>query len=193
MTETVQCRSTYERSVIVYQDIMKYALAACFIFIALKTDYKECKIKNKHVLLFLAAGLIVNAIASGLAGLWDSLLGALAPLALLPLFILRMLGAGDIKALCAVGSIVRLRMSIYTVLFSIAAGGVIALGFMIFRRNARQRMKQFGSYLKLCCYMRKLLPYEQFADERSGFRFSLGIAGGFVVLSLCETLSFDLL
>jgi prepilin peptidase CpaA len=160
---------------------VKLALTLVFITVTLITDYKEYKIKNTHVMIFLATGLALNGLTAGLPGLLDSLYGLLIPLTLILLFAVRMLGAGDIKALCAIGSMVGRAMSIYTMLLSIVAGGVIALGFMIFRKNALQRFRQFGAYLKQCFYMRKLLPYDQFTDEKSGFRFSLGILGGFIL------------
>lgn len=166
---------------IVYQDIIKFTIVLLFITIAVITDYKEYKIKNIHVLIFLTAGIVLNGVTAGLTGLLDSVYGLLIPLALLLLFAVKMLGAGDIKALCTIGSIMGLKMSIYTVLLSIVAGGVIAVGFMIFRKNTLQRFKQLGTYLKQCFYLLKLLPYDQFTDEKSGFRFSLGILGGFIL------------
>ncbi|MCL1816591.1 MAG: prepilin peptidase [Clostridiales bacterium] len=168
---------------------IKCALVAIFILIAVITDYREYKIKNKHIMPFLISGLLLNGLVFGLSGLLDSLYGLLIPLALFPLFMLKMLGGGDIKALCAIGAIVGFTMSIYTVLFSIVAGGVIALVFMLMRKNAWQRFKKLGIYLKQCFYLRKLLPYDRFVDEKSGFRFSLGIAGGFILTIINNTLA----
>ena len=164
--------------------MLRYALALAFVLIAVYTDWKAYKIKNRFVLLFAGLGLALNAVFYGLPGLQDALFGLLVPLALFPLFALRMLGGGDIKALCAVGSIVGYSASIQTVLFSFLAGGAIALGFMIFRRNAWQRAKQFVSYVKQCFWMGKLLPYDQFTDEKSAFRFSFGILGGFLAAAI---------
>jgi prepilin peptidase CpaA len=158
---------------------LKYAVAAVFIIAAVITDYREYKIKNRGVIVFSALGLVINGAAAGWGGLLDSVCGLLSPLVLIPLFALGMLGAGDIKALCAVGSIVGLKMGICTSLLSFVAGGIIALGFMIFRRNAARRFRQFGIYLKNCFYAMRFLPYGQLTDEKSGFRFSLGIIGGF--------------
>lgn len=165
-------------------DVIKYSLAIVFILIAVATDYKEYKVKNKHVIVFLAIGIVFSCVSSGITGLLDSIYGFMIPLALFPLFALKMLGAGDIKGFCAIGGIVGLRMSIYTVLFSIIVGGAIALVFMIFRKNALQRFKKFGLYLMQCFYMHKLLPYDQFTDEKSGFRFTFGIFGGFILAIL---------
>lgn len=114
----------------------------------------------------------------------QSVYGMLIPFILFPLFMLRMLGAGDIKALCAIGSIVCFKLSVYTILFSIIGGGIIALLFMIFRKNSIERFKIFFKYLKLCFFLRKLLSYEAFSDSKSIFRFSFGIAAGFTLTVL---------
>ncbi len=165
-----------------HSKITKLFITVIFLVISVVTDYGEYKIKNKHVLCFSALGLVLNGIVGGIHGLMDSFFGMLAPLMLLPLFAIRMLGAGDIKALCAVGSIMGLKISVFTVLFSFMSGGIIALVFMLFRRNSMERMKQFGLYLGQCFYMRKILSYEQFADEKSKFRFSFGILCGFAAI-----------
>jgi len=164
--------------------IVNYTIATLFICIAVITDYMEYKIKNISVLMFSAIGVLVNAVMSGMDGIFDSFCGLLIPLLLFPLFMLKMLGAGDIKALCAIGSIVGLKTSIYTVLFSFIAGGAIALMYMILRKNAWYRMKQFGKYVSLCFLTQTLQPYGEFTDEKSGFRFILGISGGFLLAIL---------
>ena len=159
---------------------IKIALTGIFIGLAVISDYKEYKIKNISVVAFLIAGLLFNLITAGTPGLYDSILGLLIPLILLPLFALRMLGAGDIKAFCAIGSIVGLKMNAFILLYSFLVGGILALGFMILRKNALERFKKLGSYLYRCLIEKKLLSYDSFTDEKSKFRFSLGIFGGFI-------------
>jgi prepilin peptidase CpaA len=169
---------------LVVNEIIKLCVAAVFIVIVVITDCRTYKIRNKHVVLFSIAGLLLNSATSGINGLCDSVYGLLIPLALFPLFSLKMLGAGDIKAFCAIGGVVGFRMSVYTMLLSFIAGGVIALGFMLFRKNAAQRMRRLGLYLKQCFLFRTLLPYDDFADEGGKFRFSFGIAAGFALAVL---------
>jgi prepilin peptidase CpaA len=166
-------------------ELIKQGAAVIFVMLAIITDYRKYRIKNKSVLVFLLMGLVINGTTAWPIGLLDSALGMLVPLVLFPLFALKMLGAGDIKAFCAIGALVGLRMSVYTVLFAFVAGGVIAAGFMVFRKNAVERMKQFGRYMMQCFCFGKLLPYDDFADENSRFRFSLGIACG-LALAIAE-------
>lgn len=167
-----------------YINILKFILITIFLTVATITDYKEYKIKNKTIVLFLLTGIIINFVTGGVLGLSDSIYGLLIPLVLFPLFALKMLGAGDVKAFCAIGSIIGFKLCVYTILFSFLSGGIIAIGFMLFRKNAVYRFGQFFKYFKQCFYMQKLLPYEQFKDEKSNFRFSLGLYFGFLLMVL---------
>lgn len=161
--------------------IAKYSLGLLFVCLAAISDYRSYKIKNRDVLIFLVSGLIFNIFTDGIAGGKDALLGALLPLVLFPLFVLRMLGAGDIKAFCALGSILGFEQSRHLILFSFVAGGIIALLFLMFRKNAMERFKNFWRYLKACFYMRNLLPYDSFTDPNGKFRFAYGIFCGYII------------
>lgn len=162
-------------------EIIRYGIGMLFVTLAVVNDYRTYKIKNNLVLGFLCTGFIFNIAFGGLNGGIDAFGGSLFPLVLFPLFALKMLGAGDIKAFCAIGSIVGLDQSINTVIFSIIAGGTIALGFLVLRSNAMVRFRAFWRYLTTCFYMRRLLPYDQFSDPEGKFRFAYGIFCGFII------------
>lgn len=119
--------------------IVRYFLGLIFTVAAVIQDIREYKIKNKLILIFLGIGIILSAADDGIRGVGDSLLGIIIPLVLLPLFALRMLGAGDIKAFCALGALLGAKGIINLMCISFLSGGVIALIFMIFRRNGLKR------------------------------------------------------
>jgi len=76
------------------------------IVLALVCDIHERKIKNSITFPFIIAGLMINTISDGMRGLAYSVTGMVLPVIILLLFyILRMLGAGDIKLFCSIGSI----------------------------------------------------------------------------------------
>lgn len=162
-------------------EIIKYLLCTLLVSIAVISDYRTYKIKNKLNLTFLIIGLLFNLSTNGLDGGKDAILGSIFPLVVFPLFALKMLGAGDIKAFCAIGSIFGLEQGTYTMLFSFIAGGFIAVFFLIFRKNAVERFNSFWNYLKMCFYIRKLLPYDDFSDPEGKFRFAYGIFGGVIL------------
>lgn len=82
-------------------------------------DIQFHKIKNYIVLVGLLGGLLLN-----ITFLKPSLLGMLVPLLLLVLFAVHLMGAGDIKLLCAVGSILCYPNIVSVILYSFVFCGI---------------------------------------------------------------------
>ncbi len=156
---------------------MIFRIIVCFIFLVFSniTDLRGYKIKNKAVLATIVVGLVYAAFTKSFL---DSVYGMLIPLVLFPLYALRMLGAGDVKALCAVGAVLGFKLSVMTMLLSIVSGGVMALGFMLFNKNFIARFKNLFSYLKLCFVTRKIQKYDFGGGQKSYFRFSFAVTAG---------------
>ena len=161
--------------------ILRYVILALLLTIAAISDIRTYRVHNLTVALGLAAGLALNLAGGGLEGLAWSLLAAIIPAVLLfALFALRMLGAGDIKLFCAVGSVMGVKFVLYAMAFSFLAGGVMALGIMLVRGNIKQRLRHIATYLKTCFLTRTFMPYTDFSNKSDGgkFHFSLAIAAG---------------
>lgn len=154
---------------------IKMLISAGFLLAVNITDFREFKIKNKTVLSVVVLGLILSF---GHKTFFDGLSGLLFPLVLFPLFALKMLGAGDIKALCAVGAVVGFKMSVLTVIFTFLCGGVIALVFMVVNANFLTRIRYFRNYLKMCFVTGTLRKYDFGGDNKSYFRFAYAITAG---------------
>jgi prepilin peptidase CpaA len=82
-----------------------WSILIILCLIALYTDIKYFKIPNKVNITFTLLGIFANSIVFGISGITSSILGSLLPLLLLPLYIIRGIGAGDIKLFIAIGSI----------------------------------------------------------------------------------------
>ncbi len=165
---------------------IKFIEVIVLVLLALISDIKTFKIKNIIILPFILIGLITNTVMDGMAGLVLSLQGIFVPILLLGLFfILRMLGAGDIKLFSAIGAITGMESVAYTIIYSFLAGGVIALTIMIMNKNGRKRFAYLLNYFKSCILTLSLLPYTDFQDKSDGakFRFTYAIACG-VILQL---------
>lgn len=163
--------------------ILEFSLCAAFLILITVTDVRSYRIKNSVVLVFAIAGLIIRAIRGDFL---SGLLGMLLPLVLFPLFALRMLGAGDIKALCALGAMLGLRLCAWMLVFTFVSGGVIALLFMLFQKNAKERITYFIQYLRSCFLERRLRNYDFGGSGKSYFRFAYAIACGV----LCTAMQF---
>lgn len=151
--------------------------AAVLISIAFISDIKSRKIKNKLTLTFIILGLLTNLIFSGVEGLINSLLGILIPIVLLfGLYALRMLGAGDIKLLSALGAVFGAREILKIMAYSFIAGGIIALVLIMVRKNAKERLLYLFNYLKSVLLTLHIMPYTDFEDKEDRGKFPFAYA-----------------
>jgi prepilin peptidase CpaA len=154
------------------------------VVLALICDIRTYKIKNQIVFPFVILGIITNAVSGGLNGIGFSLVGLFTPiLVLILLFMLRMLGAGDVKLFAAIGAIMGAEFALYTIAYSFLAGGVIALFVLIFNKNGSKRLLYLLNYIRNCVLTFSLLPYGDFNKNNKGthFRFAYAIACGTLV------------
>jgi len=121
------------------------ALAA-LLLAAVIMDLRSRRIPNRLVLAGLALAVVSHAAAllSGAPALagpawWAPLAGLLAGgLALLPLHLLRACGAGDVKLMAMAGAFLGGPGALRAVLFTLLAGGVLSVFFMLGRGVAAQ-------------------------------------------------------
>jgi prepilin peptidase CpaA len=122
---------------------------AAWLLIAAVTDWRQRRIPNLVVAAGMLSGLAVQALAPpgqglfafgwGGLGIGASLLGILAGLALfLPLYLLRAVGAGDVKLLAMVGAWLGPQHLLLAALLTLLAGGVLSLAAMLLSRSSRQ-------------------------------------------------------
>lgn len=157
---------------------VRYLAAALLLTASMLQDIKATRIRNSLTLPFCAAGILLNIIISGTGGLLMSAAGFIIPLiALFFLYVLGMLGAGDIKLFSALGSIMGARFIISCICWSFAAGGIMALALLAVRRNTSDRFACFILYCKNSIYTGRLGDYRQFSQTRDAFfRFSFAIS-----------------
>lgn len=145
---------------------VKYYLLMFLLIITLFNEIFTHKVKNIVVIPFLLGGFIINGYLAGMAGILDSLLASLIPILVLGVFfILKMLGAGDIKLFSAIGAIMGVTFIINDLVYSALAGGFIALLILVLRQNTQERFKYLFNYLKHCLLMHSLPPYSTFSGE----------------------------
>lgn len=107
---------------------------------AVWTDVKEGRIPNQFVFSGLGLGILSNtALPEGLGfasslpgglGLWSALAGAAIGLAvMLPMYLLRAMGAGDVKLMAMVGAFLGPEDVLGAALGTFLTGGVLSLGY----------------------------------------------------------------
>lgn len=106
------------------------------------TDWRSRKIPNWLTVSGMLAGIAVNSYAHGWHGTKSSLEGAsLALVALLPIVLLRGLGAGDWKLMGAVGAFLGPAAFLVVLTVSLLVAGVMAIVQMIRARRVVRTLK----------------------------------------------------
>lgn len=108
-------------------------------------DLRWHRVPNWLVGLTVAVALAWHTSVSGPSGLWSSLAGLLLGMGLLfPLFLLRGMGAGDVKFCGALGAALTYRHLFAVLTISLLVGAVMALYVILRRGAARQTVRNLA-------------------------------------------------
>jgi prepilin peptidase CpaA len=111
------------------------------VIVAGAFDLRYRRIPNWLNLGAVCMGLALNVVLFALHGLLLGLLGAgCALLVYVPLYLVRGMGAGDVKLMAAVGAIVGPWNWLGIFLATALLGGVVSLIYVLFRRRLRQTL-----------------------------------------------------
>ena len=154
---------------------------------AVCTDLFTEKVPNEWIWLGLGIGAGYQLHARGLDGLPLFLKGMLLPLLLLfPLFLFRMMGAGDIKLLSVLGGLLGTGTILRSMICSCLLGALLSFAFLMACGNLSERLSYFLRYIRACSRNRRFIPYMKPGSRAEHFHFTvpvfLGImlyAGGF--------------
>jgi prepilin peptidase CpaA len=139
-------------------------------------DLSSGRIPNELILAGLGFGTIYQYFSAGLMGLLLCMGGMVLPLLLLgPLYYFRMIGAGDIKLFCVLGSFLGPVMCFWCIVRAIFAGGVIALALLLYHRNLAGRMFYLIDYVTEYEQTRVWKPYLPGAGRQDRFCFSIPV------------------
>jgi len=158
---------------------------------AVVSDLRTYRIRNTLTFGFMLIGLVLNLASDGARGLLFSLQGLLLPvLCLLLFYMMRAIGAGDIKLLSAIGALMGPAFVLDTMLFTCLCGGLMAALLIITRRNGATRMRQLLLYAWGCILTMSLLEYSDMQDRSDGskFHFSIAIAAGTLIAMIIDKL-----
>ena len=98
------------------------------LLLAAVIDWRTYRIPNWLTVSGMVVGLLYNSIGpSPASGFWLALAGlGVGLVMLLPLYVLRVMGAGDVKLMAMVGAFLAVPGVIYAALYSLIAGGIVA-------------------------------------------------------------------
>ena len=111
-------------------------------------DLRWHRVPNWMVGLTIVVSLAWHVSASGLSGLWSSLAGLVLGVGLLfPLFLLRGMGAGDVKFFGALGAAVTHQHVFRLLAISLFVGALMAFYVVLREGSARQTMSNLADIL----------------------------------------------
>lgn len=115
--------------------------------VATLMDLHRGKIKNEIILLGYLLGLISLICQGRPEKLFYALSGLLFPIVLLyPIFLIRGLGAGDIKLFSVIGCFLSYKDTFYCILLAFLIGGIISLFKLFFLKVLLHSGKPFSQY-----------------------------------------------
>jgi prepilin peptidase CpaA len=128
---------------------MIWALTILLTALAAFVDFRSRKIPNWLTVPAFVAGVTLRTVLFGWPGAKSALEGAgLALAVLLPLVLLRALGAGDWKLMGAVGAFLGPMMFLFVMLGSILVSGIMAMVEMARTRRVRETFQNLYVLVK---------------------------------------------
>jgi len=149
-------------------------------------DAISSKIPNILTLIFFVIGLVLNVASGGWWGVWFVMTGASTGLALMILpFLLGGMGAGDVKALVALGALMGPKEILQIFLYMGIIGGIIGLIYFTTSGRLRFFLSYLGQRFKEFIFFKDIQVFKAGKGE-SGIRFpyAIAIAFGFSIYVL---------
>lgn len=149
---------------------------------AVGQDIRSGRVSNKLILCGLFIGLFCKVQEYEARGIYLFLRNISVPVILFYLlFLMHVLGAGDIKLFSMIGGILTIEELFLSIFYSLMAGGILSLLFILADKHRGQKLKYAWSYLFYVCKYRNFIPYELPEEiPKSKMAFSLAIFLGWI-------------
>lgn len=143
---------------------------ALILFVPLWFDLQYGIIPNYFILILLSYALIINIYIAGIDGLITSISGFAVGLVLFLIpFILRGMGAGDVKLVAAIGAVKGAEFTFVNVLVIAIVGGLISLVILL-------KQEKLVKIAELFNKLRYLIPLESLEQQKDYNSFPYGVA-----------------
>lgn len=146
-------------------------------------DIRSWRISNRLIISGLVLGFLVQIWEYGIRGMGIFIRNVSIPVILLYLlFLMRVLGAGDIKLFSVISSIWNLKITCITIAAGFLTAAVISLCKLIYQRNLFSRLIVFWEYAGRILATGKLETYPRESQGKQNFiHFSVAILIGFFI------------
>lgn len=145
-------------------------------------DFMYMKISNRLILMGILFSLAFGYETGGFKQVLYVLANLSFPVIMLYLlYLLGVLGAGDIKLFSIIGGFTNFRMLISCMLFSFLAAAVIAIGKMLYNRNLTASLVKAGMFFRGLKQTGIVSYHKEWAEERNLIHFSVAILIGYII------------
>lgn len=159
---------------------------------AVVTDLSKTRVPNCIIITGLILGLFYRVLYLGHRNYIVILAGIVIPvLIFFPLFLMRAMGAGDIKLFAVTGAFFSIEDNMKCIALAIMLGGVIALIKVFANRNLRERLKYMflylGNVIRLAlagnyCEIPYIDREDTAAVQTAGIKFTVPVLLGVIVV-----------
>ena len=159
------------------RDFFPLSFALTLALVAAIIDVQHHRIPNwlTYPGIFLGVGL--RGILFGWKGLLGALLGCvLAGGIMLVFYVVRAMGAGDVKLMAAIGALVGPREVGAVLIATGIFGGVLAIGYALYSRRMVSTLKNLGSVLRFHAWAGAQAHPELNLDNPTALRMPYGLA-----------------
>jgi len=155
--------------------------ASIFFLLICITDTLYSRIPNLASAALLLAGFALHGYAAGASGLLFSFLGLSTGFALLFVpYLMGGTGAGDVKALAALGAVLGSGAVFQVFLYTAVIGGVLAIFHYALNHDLKKKCSEWSSAMKAFAYSRNAASIKPTGNrEQLRFPYAAAIAFGF--------------
>ena len=159
------------------RDLYLLFLALTLALVGAIIDTQQHRIPNWLTYPGLVLGLGLRSLLFGWKGLLSSLAGCLLAGGVMFLFyVVRAMGAGDVKLMAAIGALVGPSEATAVLLATAIFGGVLAIAYALYRRRMIATLKNVGSVLRFHAWAGAQAHPELNLDNPSALRMPYGVA-----------------
>lgn len=170
---------------------MRFMLLFLFLGGCAVWDWRTGKIPNRWLLLWLllfGAFLLYEGRGRPAAVLYFLAATVFTGAVLFPLFLFRMIGAGDIKTAAMINGILGISTGFKVIFYGLAASAVWSLIYMAQKRILLKRIAYFLKYIENLSRTDRILPYYDAGRDgtEAAFCFSPFLLLGFCIRMMTE-------
>lgn len=167
--------------------IIEGGVALVFTFAAVCTDLKTMRVPNGLIVLGVLAGAMLSSMGIRSGGVILFLIRLVLPVVILyPVYLMRGLGAGDIKLIAALSTIMGADLALAVIIYSLFIGAIIGIARWILKGQFLYRLQsiRYGMY-DVLLYKQNSAYFTE-TNKKEKLHFTICIMGAVIICIMKE-------